>query len=252
MRVRVWTNTLDEAPAAVSSRFLAPVRLPITIGKEYEVMALVQSGDVAMLQIVNDIDFPDWLHSWFFDVIDPTIPVDWICNTLGDERGIALGPEFVVKDREGYEQMILLEPDPVDKFWARVRRIEAEQQAATRVVEILRRIAAELEPFCRNVSLDSCGSGNGEPEANAAGESPGKSACAAARWREKVTTIAFTLDSQKSGLRPEQRAILSCTFFDAADSLVNFSVSDQEFPDASQANVRLLELVAALYEAIEE
>lgn len=250
MRVRVWTNTLDDAPAAVSSRFGSAVRLPITIDKEYEVMALVQSGSLAVLQIVNDIDFPDWLHSWFFDVIDPTIPDDWVCNTLGDEREIAVGPEFVVKSLESYERMVLLEPDPVDKFWARVRRIEADQQAAMRIVEILRQIAGELEPYTRGPSTDSRGRGSSVREAHVAGESEGQSARAAARWHEKLTTIAITIEAQKSELRSEQRAMWSRAIFDAADSLMNFSLSEQEFPDASKANVRLLELIAALCEVM--
>jgi hypothetical protein len=248
MRVRVWKNTLDNAPKAVSSRFLPPVRLPITVGTEYEVMALVQSGELAMLQIVDDDDFPMWLPAWFSDVVDSTIPADWICNILGDERGIALGPKFVVKDIESYGQMVLLEPDPVAKFWARVERIEKGRQVVRRLVDILNEIATELEPYSEGLQKEPDeGRAHGT---EATGNSMKSAARPAALWRQKLMTLALGLESHQSELGPEERANLSNTFFDAPDALVHFSVSEQEFPGASQTNVRLLELIAALYEVM--
>jgi hypothetical protein len=94
----------------------------ITMGKEYEVMAVVQFHGLALFQTVHDDECPGWLPTWLYDVVDASIPHEWICTTIYEQGWIAIGPEFVVKDDESYEQMVQREPDAMAKFWERLTR----------------------------------------------------------------------------------------------------------------------------------
>jgi hypothetical protein len=39
-----------------------------------------------------------------------------------------LGPEFIVKDGDSLDAMVLLEADPVDLFWKRIEAIEKARE----------------------------------------------------------------------------------------------------------------------------
>jgi hypothetical protein len=76
---------------------------------------------------VDDLGYPSWRHNWLFDVVDTTVPKDWICNVLHEEPVLLLGPEFVARDEASYGAMIELEADQVDRFWKRPDALRSEQ-----------------------------------------------------------------------------------------------------------------------------
>jgi hypothetical protein len=96
----------------------------VTKGKCYEVYAVSVYDGVALVQIIDDIGLPSWRPGWLFDVSDPSIPNDWICNVLHGHLSLVLGPEFVAKNEDAYGEMVELDADQVDRFWKRVKAID--------------------------------------------------------------------------------------------------------------------------------
>jgi hypothetical protein len=91
----------------------------ISLGKEYEVQALVVFDGQAYVQIVDDIRHIGWYSAWFFDAVDPSISTDWIC-TISDTRvQMIMGPPFIARSEEEYSRMVELDPDLVELFWTR-------------------------------------------------------------------------------------------------------------------------------------
>ena len=93
----------------------------VTSGLEYEVHALVVHEGVVSVQIVNDLKWPHWSPVWAFDVIDRTLPDDWICSVLKNGSWLVLGPTFLAATAEDYDAMVDLEADKQTQFWRRVR-----------------------------------------------------------------------------------------------------------------------------------
>lgn len=120
MRVSVIHNEFKNCPAAIGALGSPGTRTYISIGKEYEVYALSVYRGLISLQIVNDLDIVVWLPSWFFSVIDSTVPHDWICTLPNEDVQLLLGPDFIAADEPSYVRMVEMEPQPVAAFWRRV------------------------------------------------------------------------------------------------------------------------------------
>lgn len=141
MRVLAIRESCENAPeelvrmgytesSTIVSRF-------ITRGKEYEVHAVVvwTSGHVHFCIVSNPIPHRvrgefvriTWLPSWFFQVVDPTMPADWECHAFSHPP-LIIGPSFISESQDAYVRMVDLERDQSDKFWERLKRIE-EQKA---------------------------------------------------------------------------------------------------------------------------
>jgi hypothetical protein len=98
-----------------------PGKIFLTIEKQYEVWAIAKFEDLIFLQVINDIDYPAWYDSWLFDIVEMSLPHDWVCNLFNDEPSLILGPSFIVKDITSYNAMVELEPESVKTFWERVK-----------------------------------------------------------------------------------------------------------------------------------
>jgi hypothetical protein len=116
---------LAQAPASIA-RLVTPGQVFVTAGKRYEVFAVALFEGRLTLQIVDDLRYPAWLPIWLFEVADPALPPDWICNLFHDEPALLLGPHFVAKDQAAHASMVELEADQVDRFWKRVESLRAE------------------------------------------------------------------------------------------------------------------------------
>lgn len=111
---------LDTAPEELRPFLGAPGQACVTVGKEYEVhAACVFEGHLAM-QFVNDIGWPSWMPAWLFDVVDPSIPADWICSAFHEDPSVVIGPEFIASSLDAHAAMTDLEPEPVARFWKRI------------------------------------------------------------------------------------------------------------------------------------
>jgi hypothetical protein len=75
--------------------------------------------------MIDDLGYPSWKPAWLFDVVDPSIPGDWICSTFRDDPCLVLGPAFVAGSLEAYAAMVELEPAQVEQFWQRVEKSPA-------------------------------------------------------------------------------------------------------------------------------
>jgi len=119
MRVAARKVNWSECPADIAP-YTKESQTFLTVGREYEVHAVaVFKGSVA-LQVIDDLRYPAWEASWLFEILDKTVPGDWICSVFEDEPILVLGPEFIAKDRTSYGAMVDLEADQVDRFWKRV------------------------------------------------------------------------------------------------------------------------------------
>ena len=105
-------------------RFLA-ASVPVTVGTEYAVHAATSFDGVTLFQIVDDLRYPSWQPAWLFEVVDKSLPSDWLCNVLED-GSIVVGPDFVAVNDESYASMVELECSQVDKFWARIEARDSE------------------------------------------------------------------------------------------------------------------------------
>lgn len=98
----------------------------ISLGKEYEVHAMVVFQGKISVQIVDDLRMINWYPAWFFEVCESALPNDWICNLFDGEPAMIIGPKFVAKDIDSYAAMVELEDDLVQQFW---RRLDAQNEA---------------------------------------------------------------------------------------------------------------------------
>lgn len=123
MRILAKRNNFKDCPSEMAAKgFFPESQTDITIGKEYEVHALSLFNGLLSFQIIDDYDYPSWLPSWLFDVIDSSLPDDWICNVfVGDSPHFVLGPIFVATDELSYANMVEMDPQSVECFWSRIK-----------------------------------------------------------------------------------------------------------------------------------
>ena len=132
MKVRaVWNKYIDR-PAHIARDGGGPQsQSHLTIGKEYDVYAISFYDGCLKLLIIDDTETESLKPSWFFEIVDRSLPHDWEINLFKDEepQGI-IGPEFFVRDGESYNALVEEHPDAVEKFVKYVlkRKKDAEQE----------------------------------------------------------------------------------------------------------------------------
>ena len=126
MKVIAKITSRENAPELVKKYVGVPSEL--TVDREYVVHALTAYDEVVLFQVVDDLQMPRWCPAALFEIVDHSLPCDWICNVL-DVGRVVLGPKFVAESRQAYEDMVELDADRVDLFWKRIDRLEAEEKA---------------------------------------------------------------------------------------------------------------------------
>lgn len=117
--MRVRTRSINEANCPPRFDLNLNAYRNVTIGREYEVHCLVVLDGHSFVLLVDDRSMPHVFPMWFFDLVDGSIPEDWITTHLHDPPFLAVGPEFIVKDAEAYNAMVESDPDPLHLFWQR-------------------------------------------------------------------------------------------------------------------------------------
>src|SRR6185312_14332271 len=97
MRVRVRNVEFRQAPPEVIGASSVE-HLELAKGDEHEVYAVCVFEGMTSFQIIVDRTFPIWRRSWFFEVVDPSLPHDWICKSFQDQPSLVIGPEFLARD----------------------------------------------------------------------------------------------------------------------------------------------------------
>ncbi len=120
MRMRARAVNWNDCPAAIATT-LPREQAFLTVGNEYEAHAISVTNGIAYAHVVNDSGWPSWRPLWFFDVVDPAIPGDWIARIDHGSVQLVLGPDFVARDEEALASISTLDSDQVARFWARVR-----------------------------------------------------------------------------------------------------------------------------------
>lgn len=118
MKVRAIRNSFVDAPPHIAKMGFPRSKTHLTIGKEYDVYAVsVYKGCMCLLVIVDHGD-ESFMPSWFFEIVERTVPKDWQINLFddGDYLQGLIGPEFIVRDAESYDALINEEPEAVEKM----------------------------------------------------------------------------------------------------------------------------------------
>jgi hypothetical protein len=119
MLIRARHVERDKFPPEVAE--VAPVgQVHVTPGRTYEVQALTVFESLVWIQIEDDLGYPAWIPARYFEVLDPQVPDDWICNVMEGSQPIVLGPAFLAQSEETYRQMLELEPKQVEAFRDRI------------------------------------------------------------------------------------------------------------------------------------
>lgn len=140
MQVKAIRKITEETPTIIT-KLVHESQLFFTVGQKYEVYgvsilngipesyALAMLNGIPYVQIINDVKTISWRPAWFFEVVDMSIPNDWLCNFIESRQGeqgnkmpsVLLGPDFVVSDMAAFNRMVELEPLSTDEFWRRYR-----------------------------------------------------------------------------------------------------------------------------------
>jgi hypothetical protein len=59
-----------------------------------------------------------------FEIVDRTVPSDWVCLLQNRSLRMVMGPEFIAKDEESYGSMVENDPDAVKQFGNYVKRLK--------------------------------------------------------------------------------------------------------------------------------
>lgn len=92
----------------------------------YEVHAIALWSETVLYQVVGDSGIITWIPSGAFNVLDNSMPSDWLVNRLDDEVALIIGPYFVIQNKESYSDMVELVPDKVMQFKQRLQQISLE------------------------------------------------------------------------------------------------------------------------------
>jgi hypothetical protein len=118
MRVR-YRDVLKTCPS--EAVFATPAQVFLSTGKEYDVHAVSVYNGIVFLQIVDDGQMPELLPRSLFEVVDSSVPDDWICNAFPEGPvQLLLGPAFFADSPASYDGMIDRDAKQVGAFWQRV------------------------------------------------------------------------------------------------------------------------------------
>lgn len=118
MRVIARNVDIAKCPPKIEP-YLRQVR--ITPGKQYEVYGVAVVQGVIYVAIVDDTGLHMSKPIWLFELVDKTLPNDWICNFFPEQFALVLGPELLAKSAEAYDQLVERDPEVSVPFWERVR-----------------------------------------------------------------------------------------------------------------------------------
>jgi hypothetical protein len=124
MRVRVRDIPRQSLPGNEGA-FAPPTQTFVTTGNTYDVYALSVYQGIVFVLVFDDSRMPSFYPRSLFEVVDPSIPADWICNLFADDVQFVMGPPYIAKDRQTYRDMADLSGASLDEF---VRRMIASEQ----------------------------------------------------------------------------------------------------------------------------
>lgn len=118
MKVRAIRNSFVDAPPHVAKKGFPRTQTHLTVGKEYDVYAMSFYEGCLSLLVIADHGHESFRPSWFFEIVERTLPADWQVNLFDDGNYLQglIGPEFIVRDGESYDALINEEPKAVEKM----------------------------------------------------------------------------------------------------------------------------------------
>jgi len=100
------------------------------IGSELEVHAIVVFEGRILFCVFDKFEDFTWDYPWMFEVLDGAVPDDWIVNCFDGAVSMIVGPEFLAKNVEAYQEFVELVPEAVQRMRERWRT-RCDQSRAT-------------------------------------------------------------------------------------------------------------------------
>jgi hypothetical protein len=98
-----------------------PGQVFVSNGREYVVHCVSVYNNITFVQIVDDVQTPIFLPRVLFDVVDPSVPGDWICNVFAEGPvQMVLGPPHTAASLQAYVSMVDQDASQVERFWRRI------------------------------------------------------------------------------------------------------------------------------------
>ena len=107
--------------SAEEAVYATPGQVFVSLGKVYTVYAVSVYDKITFVQIVDDQYTPVFLPRGLFEVVDATVPGDWICTVLPEGSvQMILGPPYVATDADAYTSMVDQDASQMERFWRRI------------------------------------------------------------------------------------------------------------------------------------
>ena len=119
----------SESLSATESRFAFPNNYRFVEGASYEVHAVSVFNGIVFLLVVDEDNLPIFRPRVLFEVIDQTIPQDWVCGVFNGDPQLVAGPPFIASSMDAYESMIDRCRATVDRFHDRAEAIASSDRA---------------------------------------------------------------------------------------------------------------------------
>jgi len=140
MKARVCRNRIKDAGLSrecleyVSKAYLGREKIELSLNELYTVYGLMFSHHAIWLCIINneEIQYPSWYPANFFEIIDNTIPTNWIFSQNFDVINSQLCVEYMYifepwsSTPAFYDELDNENPDAIQKFLTEKKKIDEE------------------------------------------------------------------------------------------------------------------------------
>ena len=99
-----------------------PSQVFLTPGERYQVYGIAAFDGILLFLVVDDVKNPSWERLERFEVVDGSLPDDWVANKFDVEPSMVVGPPFLSASLDAYEAFVQFEPPQIDEFWTYVAR----------------------------------------------------------------------------------------------------------------------------------
>jgi hypothetical protein len=130
MRVLARYSSFKGIPREwVSSGTTEESQLFLTKGRGYDVHAISASVHDTCYLIINDENLFRWEYSWMFEILEGTIPSDWIVGSLPTpyDRDTIIGPSFLTSSVEVYSDIAEGLQPAINLMWDRWEQIQRDR-----------------------------------------------------------------------------------------------------------------------------
>ena len=120
MIVQAISNELQASQALIEEGWSSESVLHVSLGKQYEVQAIIVSKHGSVLYcIVDDAGVISYLPACIFLLVTRAIPSDWMINQFPNHVSLIVGPTLFTESEQSYIGMVEGYPEQMQRFWGK-------------------------------------------------------------------------------------------------------------------------------------